>query len=287
MKRLLMALVVLASMIVVPSALADSGDECEPAPPPEGSIELGTRQKTYTYTVTLEEGIATATLGNDDCSLGRGSVTVGGVTIPAPTQQGERTSAELGFVEAGTYTYSVTVTGRISVWLLIESAPSFDGLLECGQSTTSVGDGDATPMATFTRGADDDSEGKNSDPCSKLIGYNLDSAATSSEQTVSFEFETSEFPSWFGEFTWTSESASMPVAPTELDLDGDGTSDGDLQWCVGFSGTDPEAMEPLPVLPSGESWCLISQSSTLVGAGEIQVTQTIYGVEDPNFIRPK
>ncbi len=285
MKRLVIALLVLTSMMVVPAAVAE--EDCEPVPPPEGAIELGTREPSFTYVVTVEAGDAIATVGNDDCSSGRGYVIVDGVSIPAPTEQGSRTTAELGFLEAGTYTFHVTVKGRISVWLLIETVKVFEDEVACSESTMTVGDGHDAPMASFTRGDDDDSEGKNSDPCSIEIGYNLDSDTSATEQTVDFEFETTEFPSWFGEFTWTAEPATMPIPATEVDVDDDGFSDGPLLWCSGFSGTDGSTGNPLPIMPAGESWCLVSQSSTLLTSGEIQVSQTIFGIEDPQFIRPK
>lgn len=155
----------------------------------------------------------------------------------------------------------------------------FDGVVDCGEPTFTVGDGDETPGATFTRGDDDT---KNPDPCSELIGYNLESFVdeTAGEQTVSFEFETDEAPSWFGTFDWTPEPAQVPVPPTQVDGE-------DLVWCDGFSGVDASTGNALPVMPDGESWCLITQTSTLLTDGTIQVTQTIYGESDPDFLRPK
>ncbi len=160
----------------------------------------------------------------------------------------------------------------------------YDGIIACGQSTYTTGDGTTTPEATFTRGDDD---AKNADPCSALIGFNLTSGVGVGDQTVTFEFETEEAPSWFGTFVWTPEPAAMPVPATQVDTDGDGVTDGPLVWCGGFSGTDAATGNPLPIMPAGESWCLITQTSTLIGIGTIQVTQTIYGETDPGFIRPK
>ncbi len=153
----------------------------------------------------------------------------------------------------------------------------FDGIISCGDDTFTVGDGTNTAQATFTRGDDDFVKGGG---CLDLIGYDLDSTATTTDQTVTFEFETEEAPSWFGTFTWAPEPAAMPVPATKVD-------GVDLLWCDGFSGTDTATGDPKPVLPAGESWCLITQTSTLLGTDSIQVTQTIYGEADPNFIRPK
>ncbi len=179
----------------------------------------------------------------------------------------------------GTASGSLGISG--SAFALVEQ---FDGVIPCGDDTFTVGDGASTPQATFTRGDDDD---KNPDPCTALIGYNLDSAVGTTDQTVTFEFETEEAPSWFGTFTWTPEPAAMPVPATQVDLDGDGSADRALVWCNGFSGTDTATGNPLPVMPGGESWCVVTQTSTLIGSGTIQVTQTIYGETDPSFARPK
>lgn len=179
----------------------------------------------------------------------------------------------------GTAPGSLGISG--SAFVLVDV---FDGIIPCGDDTFTVGDGANTPQATFTRGDDD---AKNPDPCTELIGYNLSSDVGAMDQTVTFEFETEEAPSWFGTFTWTPEPAAMPVPATQVDTDGDGVSDGPLVWCGGFSGTDAATGNPLPIMPAGESWCLITQTSTLIGMGTIQVTQTIYGETDPSFARPK
>lgn len=168
-----------------------------------------------------------------------------------------------------------------SAFKLVEE---FDGVIDCAQDTFTVGDGTSSPEASFTRGDDD---AKNSNPCSELIGYNLESAVGADDQTVVFEFETEEAPSWFGTFTWVPEPAEIPVPATQLDLDNDGTSDGPLLWCDGFSGNDVATGQPLPVMPTGQTWCLIHQTTTLLDGGDIQVVQTVYGRSDPSFARPK
>ena len=189
MTRLLIGIALVASLLVVPAALAQGQQgDCEVDNPffaPEGGIFLHDRRgPDFEYTVTLEGGTATATVGNDNCSPSDGTVTVAGVTIDAPNEQGGRNTADLGVLPAGTQTFDVTVTGELSVWLLIESS-GFEGEVECGEATTSAGDGDDTPLATFVRGDDDAS--KNDDPCSELIGFNLESSAGGGEQTVTFE----------------------------------------------------------------------------------------------------
>ena len=98
-------------------------------------------------------------------------------------------------------------------------------------------------------------------------------------QTISFEFEEEELPSWFGSFTWAPETAVVPVPATQVDVDGDGPGgDADLEWCAGVSGG-------IPILPSDESWCLVEQQSVLLDGGLMQVTQQVYGLTDPFWAR--
>jgi hypothetical protein len=154
-----------------------------------------------------------------------------------------------------------------------------DGILDCNESAT-TGNGETEPLATFTRGQDNTAVGKNGEPCTALIAYNLTSEAEGADQSVTFEFDTGEYPTWFGTFVWTPEEASMPVEPT--------TVDGDvLDWCAGFTGLQDEWGNDIPIMPGGADWCLIDQHTELLGDGLIQVTQTIYGETDPNFARPK
>lgn len=152
----------------------------------------------------------------------------------------------------------------------------FDGVIDCGEPTFTVGDKVDTAEATFVRG---DNDAKYAGECT-LIGYDLSSTATDDDQTVSFEFETEQAPSWFGTFTWAPEPASIPVPATQVD-------GADLQWCDGFSGLQDEWGNDIPVMPTGKSWCLVTQTSTLIGLDTIQVTQTIYGLTDPSFTRPR
>ncbi len=163
----------------------------------------------------------------------------------------------------------------------------------CGDFTPVVGDGEETAMASFQRG--ENNVDKGGDPeCEDPVGFNLDSTASEDEQTVTFEFETSELPSWWGTFAWAPEPAMVPIPATDLDEDGDGVVDGVIDWCSGFeideSGEpvpDPFTGLPKPIMPEGETWCLVEQGSELLNDGTMQVTQVIYGESDPSFARPR
>jgi hypothetical protein len=164
-----------------------------------------------------------------------------------------------------------------------------DGIVACSQSTITEGDAETTPEAVFTRGANN--VGKGGDPdCPTLVAYTLDSSSTPADQTVDFVFDDSVLPSWYGTVTWAPEPTVVPVPATTVT---EGTS-GLLEWCDGFEldvlgdpVLDPFTDAPIPVLPAGESWCLVDQSSVLVSSGVMQVTQTIYGLTDPGFSRPR
>lgn len=160
----------------------------------------------------------------------------------------------------------------------------FDGIVDCGDPV-STGDGSTAPGATFTRGDDNHLNKPGGGECDELIGFNL-SSEVNGTQTITFEFQEEELPSWFGEFTWVPETAVIPVPATQIDADSDGTLDGDLMWCDGLSGDiDPETGMEIPNLPEGADWCLTGQQTELLSDGLIQVTQQVYGLTDPRWVR--
>jgi len=186
-----------------------------------------------------------------------------------------------GLVAGGTLR---TAFGVNETLFELVTVTEFDGIVACGDDV-STGDGVTAPEATFTRG-DDNILGKpGGGLCNTLIGFNLSSSANGT-QTITFEFEEEELPSWFGEFTWVPETAVVPVPATDIDEDGDGVFEGDLVWCDGFSGNiDPETNLPIPNLPAGSEWCLTGQQTALVSSGLMQVTQQVYGLTDPQWSR--
>jgi hypothetical protein len=183
-----------------------------------------------------------------------------------------------------------TMPGSLGLEESVFQLTDVDGVIACGESTITAGTGDTSPEATFQRGQNNVTKG---DPnCLTLIEYTLEVETTANDQTVIFEFEEDEFPSWYGEFTWAPEAATMPVPATVIDEDGDGTFESTLEWCDGFETDgigdvvlDPFLGVPIPILPAGASWCVYDQSTALLVDGTIQVTQDIYGLTDPQFKR--
>ena len=70
----------------------------------------------------------------------------------------------------------------------------------------------------------------------------------------------------------------LPVPATTIDYDGDGPNPPQtVQWCRGTTAN--------PVLPSGQKWCLVKQSTELVSDGQMQVSERYYGAGDPRWAR--
>jgi hypothetical protein len=75
---------------------------------------------------------------------------------------------------------------------------------------------------------------------------------------------------------WDPEPAQNPVPATYVEPP---TPAEPVQWCDGTA--DPFA----PVMPDGASWCLVRQSTEIVGEGMMQVTETFYLKGDAKAFR--
>ena len=93
---------------------------------------------------------------------------------------------------------------------------------------------------------------------------------------------------------WDPEPAVYPVPPTQIDYTPDSTATGP-EPMVMCSGTAENPSLPLtpggveidqnPVTPNVDGWCVVSTSATIVGDGQMQVTESLYGKGDPRFNR--
>jgi hypothetical protein len=90
---------------------------------------------------------------------------------------------------------------------------------------------------------------------------------------------------------WDPEPAQYPVPPTQIDYTpkSDETDPVDMVMC---DGTETEPSLPLaegdlnPTTPDAiDGWCVVSTEATIVGDGQMQVTETLYGKGDPRFNR--
>lgn len=154
----------------------------------------------------------------------------------------------------------------------------FDGELDCGENAT-FGDGLGEPQVDVTRQLQDD--------CVLKV-YDLSSTANSPVygNTQAFTFDPTgggagqAGATFFLTVTWVPETAANPVPVTTMDYNNDGVGDGPLVWCDGIDGSGT------PILPStGEPWCLIEQNTVLLADGTMQVTEDMYGTEDPSGFR--
>jgi len=219
------------------------------------------------------------------------------IRIPAT---GEKYTTSLTFkpVMAGTNSPAISVEGGGDGPNLINSfgtnatafklVEEFDGLLNCGDSTPTEGDGVIDAAITVTRGGQE---------ICVLKPYNDDSAGS----TASFEPTGQANAQFTATVVWPAESAVLPVPVTNIDFDGPtGTRPAEpAQWCGGTptrnqdgtltmaaaTATTPFAFVDPPSLPANTPWCLLDQDVTYTGGGMMQVTEYYYGSGDPFFAR--
>ena len=166
----------------------------------------------------------------------------------------------------------------------------FDGLLNCGDSTPTEGDGVIDAAITVTRGGQF---------ACVLKPYNDDSAGS----TASFEPTGQANAQFAATIVWPAEATQLPVPATKINFNGPvGPNSPPVQWCTGTAERNTDgtlAMHPAdpndifidyafvdpPDLPTGASWCLLDQDVSYVNGGKMQVTEYYYGSGDPFFAR--
>ena len=147
---------------------------------------------------------------------------------------------------------------------------AFTGVLDCGQSAPTVGGG-TTPKVDLTRGQN---------PQCQKIPYLLRTDKTGAAQSVLLEKALGNQTG--ANFTmttvWQPEPAVNPLPTTTIDYDGPGGNAATpMKWCLGTTAS------PLPV--PGQAWCLTSQQVSLVGGGNVQLTEGYFGSGDPRWAR--
>jgi hypothetical protein len=87
---------------------------------------------------------------------------------------------------------------------------------------------------------------------------------------------------------WDPEPTAYPVPATSIDYtpDSETTAPTPMVMCAGDE-TNPSLPEDLnPTTPAVvDGWCVVKQSAVIVGGGQMQVTETLYGQGDPRFAR--
>jgi hypothetical protein len=177
----------------------------------------------------------------------------------------------------GDYEVKATATGVAGSDLA--SFTLYAGILDCGEAVTIGAEG---AEVTLTR-LEGTTDGTNPDgsTCLKVL-YTL----TRGDNVVEFLKDLTQQPT--AEFTievtsWDPEPAVNPVPPTQVEPP---SPAHDVDWCEGTA--TPFA----PVPPGDEVWCLVSQSTTIVGPDPndlqtqlMQVSETFYGKGDPKLFR--
>jgi hypothetical protein len=211
------------------------------------SLPDGTVGAAYSATVTATGGIEPRTFAATGLPDGLSIDSASGAISGTPAAP-------------GTFSVDVTVTDKIGQPATKNFSLTVEGeLLECGASTSAGGDG--APGATLTL------EAAGCDapvPVILRVG-DQEVELVKSESSNTFTME----------IAWPVEDNANPVPASEIDYDGDGPDDPvQVVWCP-----DPG------VLPPGQSWCLVEQHTVIVGGGQMQVTETYFGQNDPTWTR--
>jgi hypothetical protein len=145
----------------------------------------------------------------------------------------------------------------------------FTAVVGCNEDPSApelVVGGDGDPQAALNRVADA------CEPVGVLLRTGVDA-----EQFAELSKPPGEVPATL-DIVWEPEAAALPLAVTRIDFDGPGgNAPQDVQFCGG-SYLAPEPLEGVP-------WCLVSQTITLVGGGNLQLTERYYGIGDPRWVR--
>ncbi|WP_256842352.1 hypothetical protein [Ornithinimicrobium cryptoxanthini] len=159
----------------------------------------------------------------------------------------------------------------------------YDGWLGCDDETNSVTIEGSTVYGDITRLQNTDG----SDCVPKPYNIDVDVEA----DTLSFvphDNPGAPQPSAYQAMLKFSPAAATMSFTSLLEYDQD--DDGplgfeDMPWCIGNPFADPDAVGSIDtsVIPAGDTWCVVSESTDLVGGGNIRTTWNVVGIGDPKF----
>jgi hypothetical protein len=178
--------------------------------------------------------------------------------------------------ECGTVGFSLgqTLHSTDSLFHLINA----DGILDCGDTATQTNAGITTTVARL-----DNITGT----CTP-IPYNQDSSSTCTGGFLQCIFLQKDLDGqqvqFFWKVTWAPEPGDYMVHPTQFDF-GDGRGYVDLQICGPSTGSVDPPIPGFPSFyptPSSDPWCVVDTQSNLQPDGQVVVTETYFGQNDPS-----
>lgn len=203
---------------------------------------------------------------------GIANVTPAGATAVANPDNTITYTPPAGYVGPGSFTYRAS-DGEL------QSAPATVDVtvfpVIC--STDSVSDDDGDVSGTFTRLSD----------LFECKRYELE--ASDEDDAVLFRPQGDSTVSYRGVLTLGTDAAPAPGGPgshtllLRYDPTG-GTTYQPVQWCIDPQ-FDGQGAVTSATLPSGQTWCIASATTTGTASGDLMTTWQVYGEDDPRFTR--
>ena len=159
----------------------------------------------------------------------------------------------------------------------------YDGELGCDETNNSVSIEEGTVFGEITR-----LENTDGSAC-VLKPYNI--AVDSAAGTLSFVPEDNEgapqAAAYQGVLMFAPELAANPFqSHLEYDQDDDGPLGfEDMPWCAGDPFDTPDAPGSIntEVISAGDTWCVVSATTSIVSETETRTTWVVVGIGDPKF----
>ncbi|BDZ53970.1 hypothetical protein GCM10025870_10430 [Agromyces marinus] len=158
----------------------------------------------------------------------------------------------------------------------------FDGQLGCTAENDTATIEEGTVYGSFTRL-------QNTDGSECVLKPYFLSADTEAE-TVSFvpvDVGAPQPAAYTGTVAFAPKNSSNPFqSQLEYDQDDDGPLGFEfMPWCAGNPFTDPDAPGSIntSVIPAGDTWCIVSESTAIVSATQIRTTWNVVGIGDPKM----
>lgn len=159
---------------------------------------------------------------------------------------------------------------------LFHIVQQFDGTLDCGQTITE-GSGTTVPLAEVTRLDNTDGSACVPKP------YNLDATAAPFEEVSFAPSGPAQSAAYLVTITFLPTTAEADGLHTGIDYDKDGSGAFvPVQWCEAVQ-TNASGAVIGATLPAGETYCIVSETTSVTGTGNTQTEWFLFGEDDPNF----